>query len=65
MRRWIGAVAALVAVAVGIAAVQLNVLPWPPPATQPDFRPFVMTIEEWSSARMSYHEYAFNGRVDS
>jgi len=57
MRRWIpAAVIALVAVTVGIAALQLKVLPLPTSATPSDLRPFVMTIEEWAAARMSYSD---------
>lgn len=54
MRRWILAALAFSAVTAGIVAVQLRVLPWPTPATQSDFRPFVMTIEEWYAVRTSY-----------
>lgn len=45
---------ALTAVTVGIAAVQLKVLPWPTPTTESDFRPFVMRVEEWEAVRTSY-----------
>lgn len=55
MRRWIAAVVVvLVAVTIGIAAVQLKVLPLSTPATPSDFLPFVMTIEEWAAARLNY-----------
>lgn len=46
MRRWRGAASALIAMAFAIAAVELA---WPP---RPDFPPFVMTIEDWSSQRV-------------
>lgn len=46
MTRWQGAASALVASVLAIAAVELA---WPPP---PDFPPFVMTIEEWTSQRV-------------
>ena len=52
MRRWLGAGSALVVIAAAIAVVQ--VLPWPSPAVPPDYPPFVMTIEEWDSVRMTY-----------
>ena len=52
VRRWLGALSALGVIGVAIAVVKL--LPWPSAAGRPDFRPFVMTIEEWDSARTRY-----------
>ena len=52
MRQWLGAVSALVAIAAAIGVVQ--VLPWPSHGLAPDFRAFVMTIDEWDSARVTY-----------
>lgn len=43
----------LFAVALGIATFRPDVLPWASRA-MPDFRPFVMTIEEWDAARMQF-----------
>ena len=46
--RWRGALAAIVAIAVGVVAVQA--LPWP----RRDFPPFVMTIETWDDVRVRH-----------
>lgn len=46
MGRWAGGITAVLVLAATIALAQL----WP----EPDFAPFVMTIEEWSSARIGY-----------
>ena len=54
MTRWLAALSALGVIGVAIAVVQL--LPWPSLAGPPDFRPFVMTIEEWDSVRMRYSD---------
>jgi hypothetical protein len=49
MRRFRGALVALVACA--FAIISLQVLPWPG-----DFAPFVMTITGWSSARVGFSD---------
>ena len=51
MRRWSGGISALLVLAATIAVAQL----WP----EPDFAPFVMTIEDWTSAKMGFSD----GRV--
>src|SRR6266545_8290730 len=48
MRPWRGVVTTLVALGVTIALVQLL------PSSARDFPPFLMTIEEWNSARVGY-----------
>jgi hypothetical protein len=50
MRRLIGVLVAGAAVAAAIAALQLH--RWSPLARNPDFPPFVMTIEEWNAERV-------------
>jgi hypothetical protein len=48
----VGALSALVAIAAAIGTVQ--VLPWPSQVLAGDFQPFLMTIQEWDSARVTY-----------
>lgn len=55
-RLWISALAPIVVIAAGVAAAQLRVLPWISPAAQPDFPPFVMSIEEWDKTRVTYQD---------
>lgn len=50
--RWVAAIVALLVLAAALAAVALRLGPWA--ARPPDLRPFVMTIEQWDAARMSF-----------